>query len=208
MSEHRAFAEPRTADRFGPARDDEGLDQALAQWIEVDQRARALVDDALRICWLNPSAASLMSSSNSVLIRNAHIRTRESRYDRQLRELVNSASRQRSTSCVHDAKTGEHLLLTAVRLSAPADNMVGLTMLLANESASFHLADLNSAFGLTQSESRVAYRLMRGRTAEETAHELGVSLETVRTHIKRAYAKLDVSSREAFFHRLTPFILQ
>jgi DNA-binding CsgD family transcriptional regulator len=48
---------------------------------------------------------------------------------------------------------------------------------------------------------------MCGRTAEEASHELGVSLETVRTHIKRAYAKLGVCSREGFFHRLTPFVI-
>jgi len=207
LYERRTFAEPDLSDRFSSAPDDDKLEHALAHWIEGEGRARVLVDAALRVCWMNPAAESLMSGPNSLLIRNGHIRTRENRFDRQLRELIDGASAQMSTCCLHDAKAGEHLVLTAVRLSPPSDDMVGLTLLCATDDFPFQLADLHSAFGLTQTESRVAYHLMCGRTAEEASHELGVSLETVRTHIKRAYAKLGVSSREGFFHRLTPFII-
>jgi DNA-binding CsgD family transcriptional regulator len=34
-----------------------------------------------------------------------------------------------------------------------------------------------------------------------------VSLETVRTHIKRTYGKLGVRSRERFFYKLAPFVI-
>lgn len=202
----QTFAEPPRSDRYGSAPDDM-LEHALAHWIEVEGRARLLVDDALKVCWMNLSAETLLGSPNSLLIRNGHIRTRENRFDRQLRDLVDCASTQMSTCCLHDAKSGEHLVLTAVRLSAPLEGMVGLTVQRANENFPLRLADLHSAFGLTEAEGRVAYQLMCGRTAEKTSQELGVSLETVRTHIKRAYAKLGVSSREGFFHRLTPFVI-
>jgi DNA-binding CsgD family transcriptional regulator len=112
-----------------------------------------------------------------------------------------------STCCLHDPKTGEHLVLTALRLRESSGDIVGLTLLRADDRFPFHLADLRSAFGFTHTEGRVAYHLLCGCTAEETAQELGVSLETVRTHIKRAYAKLGVSSREGFFHRLAPFVI-
>jgi len=207
LYEERSFAERRGLAPVSPHFDSDGLQHALAQWIEADGRARVLVDDALRICWLSPAAERLMNGPGSILVRNGHLRTRENRFDRQLRELIDCASRQMSSCCVHDTKTGEHLVLTAVRLAAPSQDRVGLTLVRASDDFPFQLADLHSAFGFTQTEGRVAYHLMCGRTAEETAHELEVSLETVRTHIKRAYAKLSVSSREAFFHRLTPFVI-
>jgi DNA-binding CsgD family transcriptional regulator len=207
LYERRTFAEPHWSDRLSSVYDDEKLEQALAHWIEVDGRARVLVDDALRVCWINPSAESLINGPDSLLIRNGHIRTRENRFDRQLRELIDHATSQMSTCCLRDAKSGEHLVLTAVRLSEPSEEMVGLTVQRANENFPFRLADLHAAFGFTETEGRVAYQLMCGHTAEETSQELGVSLETVRTHIKRAYAKLGVSSREGFFHRLTPFVI-
>jgi len=208
LYERRSFADPHRLGRPAPAPDDGSIEAALAQWIEAEGSARVLVDDTLRICWMSRSAQSLMSGPNSLLIRNGHIRTRENRFDRQLQELIAGASQRVSTCCVHDAKAGEHLVLIAVRLSAPSDNMIGLTLERADGDFPFHLADLPSAFGLTRTESRVAHNLVGGRTAEQTAEDLGVSLETIRTHIKRAYAKLGVSSREGFFHRLMPFVVR
>jgi DNA-binding CsgD family transcriptional regulator len=207
LDESRTFVDPHRLSQPRSIADDVFLDQALARWIELEARARVLVDDALRVHWMNPAAENLMKGFHSILVRNGHIRTRENRFDRQLRELIDCAPMQAPTCCMHDTKTGELLVVTAVRLSAPSDDMVGLTLLRANEDFPFQLTGLHAAFGITQTEGRVAYRLMCGRTAEEAAQDLGVSLETVRTHIKRAYAKLGVSSREAFFHRLTPFMV-
>jgi DNA-binding CsgD family transcriptional regulator/PAS domain-containing protein len=44
-------------------------------------------------------------------------------------------------------------------------------------------------FSLTPAEARVAGKLALGRNLEEIATELGISLETVRTHAKRALSK-------------------
>lgn len=202
-----SFAAPDRGTSGGSPSDSGPFDQALADWVQRERRARVLVDDGLRVLWMSFSAERMMSGPNSLLIRNGHVRTRENRFDQQLRELIGRASQEISTCCLHDTKTSEHLVVTALRLSEPSDDMVGLTLLRASDDFPFDLADLHSAFGFTQTESRVACRLMGGRTAGETADELGVSLETVRTHIKRAYAKLGVSSREGFFYRLTPFVI-
>jgi len=203
--ELRSFAMP---EREGlHMRRSASVEHALAQWVEDEDRAHILVDAALHVCWMNPAAERLMSRPNSVLIRNGHIRSRENRFDRQLRELVEDAGGEVSVCCLHDPKSGENLLLSARRLAPPFDAFVGLTVALAIEDFEFRLADLHAAFGLTHAEIRVAHLLLSGHTAEETSLDLGVTLETIRTHIKRAYAKLAVSSREAFFHKLAPFLI-
>src|SRR6266540_164003 len=147
LDERRTFMEQRGLAPVGLHADDAGLEHALAQWIEADGRARVLVDDALRICWLSPAAENLMSGPGSILVRNGHLRTRENRFDRPLRELIDCASSRMSSCCVHDPKTGEHLVLTAQRLSPPSEDRVGLTLVRATEDFPFHLADLHSAFG-------------------------------------------------------------
>ena len=48
---------------------------------------------------------------------------------------------------------------------------------------------LRVLFSLTPAEARVTGKLAAGRSAETIAKELGVSLETVRTHIRRALSK-------------------
>lgn len=51
---------------------------------------------------------------------------------------------------------------------------------------------LQRQLGLTRAEARVAWRIAHGATPREIARELGVSLETVRTHLKRTYSKAGV----------------
>jgi DNA-binding CsgD family transcriptional regulator len=50
---------------------------------------------------------------------------------------------------------------------------------------------LQSRFGLTRAEARVVRRLAEGRSIKRIAEELDVSLETARTHAKRAMQKTD-----------------
>jgi len=183
------------------------VEQAVAQWVGDEVHAHILVEGALRVCWLNAAAERLTSRPNSLLIRNGTIRCRENRFDRRLRELIGVAEGEASVCCLHDPKSGENLLLSARRLVPPFEAFVGLTIVVVTEDFEFLLADLNAAFGLTRTELRVAHLLLSGRTAEQTAQDLGIALETIRTHIKRAYAKLGVTSRDAFFHKLAPFVI-
>jgi len=62
-------------------------------------------------------------------------------------------------------------------------------------------ASLVRSRGLTPAEARVAVRMARGSSTARVARELGVSLETVRTHLKRIYAKLG-TTRQADLVRI------
>lgn len=57
---------------------------------------------------------------------------------------------------------------------------------------------LQSAYGLTPAEAKVAVALLESSTAQEVAEVLGVSLNTVHTHIKQIYLKLGVDTRARF----------
>lgn len=66
-------------------------------------------------------------------------------------------------------------------------------------------ADFGRVFGLTRSEAEIVKGLVGGASAEELADGLEVSIETVRTHIKRTYAKMNVKNREQMFALLMQF---
>lgn len=57
---------------------------------------------------------------------------------------------------------------------------------------------LQDLYGLTPAEARVAVRLPDGDDLAELACMLGVSINTVKTQIKRIYEKMGVDSRAAF----------
>lgn len=58
--------------------------------------------------------------------------------------------------------------------------------------------DLLSA--LTPAELRVAEQFSRGLTHKDVAHQLGVSQNTVRTHIKHVYEKLEIHDKTRLAH--------
>ncbi|MDH4216742.1 MAG: helix-turn-helix transcriptional regulator, partial [Gallionella sp.] len=59
-------------------------------------------------------------------------------------------------------------------------------------------ASLQSAYGLTSAEAKVAVALLEVGTAQEVADVLKISSNTVNTHVKRIYAKLGVDTRARF----------
>jgi DNA-binding CsgD family transcriptional regulator len=207
LYEHRSFTDPEPNNQSTSTEHDGFISNTLAHWMEADQRARVLVDNQLRTWWVSRAAESLLTEPSALLIRNGYLRTRDSRFDRHLRALTERTPDDLIIECIHDERTGEQVVIVAQRLDPPLNHFIGLTLQRANGEFELRLADLSGAFGFTPTEARVAYHLLLGCTAEETAEKLRVSLETVRTHIKRAYAKLGVGSREAFFHRLTPFVI-
>jgi len=48
---------------------------------------------------------------------------------------------------------------------------------------------------LTEAERRVAYLIANGHTNKATAKSLGISINTVGTHLRSIYSKLGVQSR-------------
>jgi DNA-binding CsgD family transcriptional regulator len=57
---------------------------------------------------------------------------------------------------------------------------------------------LQSAYGLTPAEAKVAVTLLESSSAQEAANKLGTSLNTVNTQVKQIYVKLGVDSRARF----------
>ncbi|MCC6765897.1 MAG: helix-turn-helix transcriptional regulator [Deltaproteobacteria bacterium] len=54
---------------------------------------------------------------------------------------------------------------------------------------------LRELYGLTPAEADVALRLLAGARVETMARALGVSVNTIRTHLKRTFSKLGVASQ-------------
>jgi len=206
-AERRAFIDD---DRDGAEADRSAVaDHIIAQWMDIESRARLLVDEKLTIYWASAAAQELLNGRKveiPLLHRGSRLFTTHTPNQRELAAFVSRANGKPSTYCVYVDQPEQYVLVAATRLRAPWQDLIGLTVHVASETIEFYCGDLKQAFGFTPAEARVANSLLSGKTAAEAADNLRVSLETVRTHIKRAYGKLGVSSREGFFHILTPFV--
>jgi DNA-binding CsgD family transcriptional regulator len=86
-----------------------------------------------------------------------------------------------------------------------ADPLVSLSFCPAPLERRYVWADFAPYFSLTRSEAAIVRMLISGRTPTQVAAELNSSIETVRTHIRRTYNKLGISSREQLFSLVAPF---
>lgn len=67
------------------------------------------------------------------------------------------------------------------------------------------LAAVHGLFGLTRAEAKVAGGLMRGRSITEIAEQLGISINTARTHVARIFTKTDTRQQGALVALLKTF---
>jgi len=61
---------------------------------------------------------------------------------------------------------------------------------------------LQRDFGLTRCETRVAIRFAQGSPIPRIAHDLGVTVETIRSHLKQIYRKLGATRQAELVHLL------
>lgn len=61
---------------------------------------------------------------------------------------------------------------------------------------------LRQLYGLTRAQAEVARSLYAGRSVEDTALALSLSLNTIRTHLKHVFTKCEVSSQAELLHML------
>lgn len=97
-----------------------------------------------------------------------------------------------------------HCILQSVGLCPDA---VAVTMQLAHPEFEPRLVNLEVAFGLTPSESHIVELLHLGLGPQEIGGALGISVHTVRAHLRHCYEKLDVSTREELWRKLAPYRL-
>jgi DNA-binding CsgD family transcriptional regulator len=71
-----------------------------------------------------------------------------------------------------------------------------------SEHREISVAVLCDLYGLTPAQARVARSLFAGRSVEETAAALDLSLNTVRTHLKHIFTRCEVQSQAELLHLL------
>ena len=175
-------------------------------WLNAETTARLLIDDRLTIRWANALAREWLAARSPIADIDGQLCA--GRFTAELRSLLERAAFKPQGTCIPLADGDCHLILCA-RLVGPDGNrtVFGLKLRRTDEIGAEMPIGVGQAYNLTSSELNVLQKLFHGITAQETARELGVSVETVRTHIRRLYQKVGVNSREALLTQVRPFMM-
>ncbi len=180
---------------------------AAAAWLKQDLLARAIVDPSLKVQWANQAAIDLLGERNGIELHGEILRATESAEHERLMSLVRHADGHISSCCVEKIDGIGHFLIRAQSLPKMEPAVVALMFVDTDLPGSAAYRDLDRAFGLTQSEHRILLSLLEGQEADALSRSFGISIETVRSHIRSIYTKLHVNSRERLFYKVQPFRL-
>src|SRR3546814_15056474 len=109
--------------------------------------------------------------------------------------------KSRAAECVifpdeEDQGIGENLVVTVEMLAdEDGDALFGIQILNHDSALAVWIDRLAKQFRLTPKQAQILFQMINGRSTEETASRLEISVETVRTHIRDLYAKLNEIGR-------------
>jgi DNA-binding CsgD family transcriptional regulator len=96
------------------------------------------------------------------------------------------------------------VVIQAMAVSGASDDVIGCTLRSANSQV--ELADLSQALGITPAQSGIVRRMILGSSLEQISDDTGLSITTVRTHLRNIYARLKISSRDELFRLCLPYV--
>ena len=177
---------------------------AVAEWAAADPGRRFIVTRDLIVIWASDSGHRFLDDATVLHRAGSAMRLTDHALQSALHDLVDRASNDFTTW--HLARPGgQGELLFVARHISPESDLVGLRIQDTSIGFQPQWANFAGAFSLTPAEYRVALLLLDGNSVERAAGLLGLGEATVRSHVKRLYLKLDVTSKEEMFRRMAGF---
>jgi DNA-binding CsgD family transcriptional regulator len=175
-----------------------------------------LVDSSAKVLFAN-AAAQALSEEGGPLRFNSNLGSLSSEHGRRLADMIRSAlggASVRSMSVPASGNARQLLVLAApvrgvdIKRSDVRSLRAAVAMVFICDPvrpAQVPAAWMMDGYGLTLAEARVALAFASGTTIPVAAHRLKVSVNTVKTHLRRVYEKTG-TSRQAELSRLVAML--
>jgi DNA-binding CsgD family transcriptional regulator len=176
---------------------------APRQFIDLIPHPACVIDAARHIHELNERAKSLLSGGEQLYVRSARLLGQTSAAITELDGYLALPDRWESPLSLRYGRKApardmivrvERNVLACTKCQDDTPRFL-VHLFLPTDHWAIPEELLRSTYGLTVGEARVIHLLLRGSRVTSVARELGLSAETVRTHLKHVMRKLDVSTQ-------------
>ena len=178
-------------------------------WLHSLPFSALVVTTNLTIVSANAAAEALLSEGDA-LNRRAGMLGASHKPDQPFLAQLADPTAERDPVVTFRSVSGLPLVLATIvpfgEDGAHETRTFGVTAWRAKPVHERELPDLRRLFGLTRAEAALVRPLLQARTPQDIATDFNLSVETVRSHLKNAYAKAGVSNRNAFVSLLTALL--
>ena len=171
-----------------------------------------LIDRNLRVLQINRQAERLLQEHVGVALSGRQLRAVDDDEQLALQGLVNRASergRVQNTDQVTSEICTLHLRdeerrLVLVAMPVPGDRLGAIALLVFGSPGYRDLSApvLHQVYGLTRAEVTLVQSLARGFSLEEAAHDIGIAVNTARTHLKHIFVKTGSKRQSELIHEV------
>lgn len=174
----------------------EGLPGAAAvEWLSRVPLPRLVINPELRVLWSNAAAREAITNSSALSIRNGMLRFDDGTSEDQWRTALAQVESGVSRWIVTDRDGNADLVLSAFAPLNVEGRAICVAIMLVNRTLDLSRCGFSAHFSLTRSEARIAQALVNLESPKDISQALGVSISTVRTHIRSIYVKLSINSQ-------------
>lgn len=175
-------------------------------WFREDNVGRIVINSDCRLLWASPTGLKFLETGTPLGFRLGRLVASTRSNQARLLELVGKATpgRGKADALFAPAEGEESTLLVQARRCAFGEGIALQLRDLRPEVE--NLPDLVSLYGLTRTEHQTVCLLLNGLAVTAIAERLNKSVLTVRTHVKRAYSKLNISTKEQLFSTILRLI--
>ncbi|HVV43832.1 MAG TPA: helix-turn-helix transcriptional regulator [Bryobacteraceae bacterium] len=162
-------------------------------------RHLCLLDKERRVIYGNSASRQILARNDGLSMVNGQLTAQTDRENKMLHESIAEALRRQTLECTDVSRLTENAMPYRILLFplpveegfalGPAQPAVAAAILDLDAQPHFDSAVLQRLFSLTKTESAVAARLAQGQSTAEIADEMHLSVETVRTHLRRIMAR-------------------
>lgn len=169
--------------------------ELAAKWMSRDGRPRAVVGRDRAILWCNAAARRVLVAPSPLVIRRNHLCPAKGVDIDAVDDFLVGIGSETARLQVMDPQSELSVLLSA--WSEPIDGAQAAFIEFGMRELPFDAqqSGMAQAFALTKAECRVVDAMAVMEPPVEIAARLGVSVHTIRTHIRQIYGKLAVRSQ-------------
>jgi DNA-binding CsgD family transcriptional regulator len=178
----------------------------LVRSLEHVASALVRVDRSGAVVWMNAAAETELRESAGLVVRAGRLRAANRTADQRLQAAFGWAGhvdegvwpRRGTLPVILEGGRGEAARICWV-IARNGQILVAITDRQMTEE---RLAAAAAVYGITQAQARVAALIVAGHDTVSAARELGVSVNTARTHLQRMFEKTGVRSQPALVRAL------